>query len=175
KYFDEARIPREPVNVTEPKFFQQVDKELKTTPVAAWKTYLRWQLLDTASPWLARAFAEEAFAFKDRTLGGGTERAPRAQRGRELTETRLGEPVGRKYADKYFPPAAKAKAREIANGLLAVLKEDVAGLPWMAADTKKKALEKLELTSVQVGYPDAWKDLSKVQIRRDAFWANIAQ
>ena len=80
KYFDEARIPREPVNVAEPKFLQQVDKELKTTPVAAWKTYLRWQLLDAASPWLARAFAEEAFEFKDRTLGGATSMVARAQR-----------------------------------------------------------------------------------------------
>jgi endothelin-converting enzyme/putative endopeptidase len=175
KYFDEARIPREPLNVAEPKFLQQLDKELKTTPVAAWKTYLRWQLLDAASPWLSKAFAEEAFAFKDKTLGGATEMKPRAQRCVELTETLLGEPVGRKYADKYFPPAAKAKAREIANGLVAVLKEDVSGLPWMAADTKKKALEKLQLMRVQVGYPDAWKDLSKVQIRRDALWANIAQ
>ncbi len=175
KYFDEARIPREPVNVTEPKFLQQVDKELKTAPVAAWKTYLRWQLLDAASPWLSRAFAEEAFAFKDKTLGGATEMKPRAQRCLELTETLLGEPVGRKYADKYFPPAAKAKAREIADGLLAVLKEDVSGLPWMAAETKKKALEKLELTTIQLGYPDHWKDLSNVQIRRDALWANIAQ
>jgi endothelin-converting enzyme/putative endopeptidase len=175
KYFDEARIPREPVNVAEPKFLQQVEKELKTTPVAAWKTYLRWQLLDAASPWLSKAFGEEAFAFKDKTLGGATEMAPRAQRCVEWTETLLGEPVGRKYADKYFTPAAKAKAREIANGLVAVLKEDVSGLPWMAADTKKKALEKLELMSIQLGYPDHWKDFSKVQIRRDAFWANIAQ
>jgi putative endopeptidase len=175
RYFDEARIPREPLNVAEPKFFQQLDKELKTTPVAAWKTYLKWQLLDAASPWLSKAFAEEAFAFRDKTLGGATEMAPRAARCFELTETLLGEPVGRKYADKYFPPAAKAKAREIANGLLAVMKEDVAGLPWMAADTKKKALEKLELMSIQLGYPDTWKDMSKVQIRRDALWANIAQ
>jgi len=175
KYFDEARIPREPVNVTEPKFLQQVDKELKTTPVAAWRTYLKWQLLDAASPWLSRPFAEEAFAFKDKALGGATEMSPRAQRCAELTETLLGEPVGRKYADKYFTPAAKAKAREIANGLLAVLKEDISGLQWMAADTKKKALEKLELTSIQLGYPDNWKEVSKMQIRRDAFWANIAQ
>jgi putative endopeptidase len=175
KYFDEARIPHEPVNVTEPKFLQQVDKEFKTTPVAAWKTYLRWQLLDVASPWLSKAFAEEAFAFKDKTLNGAPEIKPRAQRCLESTETLLGEPVGRKYADKYFTPAAKAKAREIANGLVAALKEDVSGLSWMAADTKKKALEKLELMSIQLGYPDSWKDFSKVQIRRDAFWANIAQ
>jgi endothelin-converting enzyme/putative endopeptidase len=175
KYFDEARIPRGPVNVAEPKFLKQVDKELKTTPVAAWKTYLRWQLLDAASPWLSKAFAEEAFAFKDKTLGGATEMQPRALRCVESTETLLGEPVGRKYADKYFTPAAKAKAREIANGLVAVMKEDVSGLPWMAADTKKHALEKIGLMSIQIGYPDHWKDVSKVQIRRAAFWANIAQ
>jgi endothelin-converting enzyme/putative endopeptidase len=175
RYFDEARLPREPVNVTEPKLLQQVDKELKATPVAVWKAYLRWQLLDTASPSLSRAFAEEAFAFKDRTLGGATEMKPRAQLCLESTETLLGEQVGRKYADRYFPPAAKAKAREITNGLLAALKEDVAGLPWMTAETKKKALEKLELTSVQLGYPDHWKDVSNVQIRRNTFWPNVAQ
>jgi endothelin-converting enzyme/putative endopeptidase len=100
---------------------------------------------------------------------------PRALRCVELTETLLGEPVGRTYADRYFTTAAKAKAREIANGLLAALKEAVSGLPWMAADTRKLALEKLELTNIQLGYPDHWKDLSKVQIRRDALWANIAQ
>jgi putative endopeptidase len=174
-YFDEATIPREPVNVTEPKFLQQVDKQLKATPIAVWKTYLRWQLLEAASPWLSKPFAAEAFAFKDKTLGGATEIAPRAQRCLDSTETLLGEPVGRTYADRYFTPAAKAKAREIANNLLAVLKEDLSGLSWMAEDTKKKALEKLALTNVQLGYPDTWKDLSKLQIRRDAFWANIAQ
>jgi putative endopeptidase len=175
KYFDEARIPREPVNVAEPKFLQQVDKELKTTPVAAWRTYLRWRLLDAASPWLSKPFAEAAFAFNDKTLGGATEMKPRAQRCLELTEALLGEPLGRKYVEKHFPPAAKAKAKQIASGLVAVLKDNVSGLAWMAADTKKQALEKLELMSVQIGYPDRWKDFSSVQIRRDALWANISQ
>jgi endothelin-converting enzyme/putative endopeptidase len=175
KYFDEALIPRAPVNVAEPGFLQQVDRELNTTPVAAWKTYLRWQLLDAASPWLSKAFAEQAFAFKDKTLGGGTEIRSRAQRCVASTEALLGEPVGRTYADKYFPPAAKAKAREIANGLVAVMKEDVSRLPWMAAGTRKQALEKLERMSIQLGYPDDWKDVSRLQIRRDAFWANVAQ
>ncbi len=175
KYFDEAGISRQSVNVTEPAFIKQVDKELATTPAAVWKTYLRWQLLDAASPWLTKAFAEEAFAFKDRTLHGATAMAPRAERCVDLTETLLGEPVGRKYADKYFTPAAKAKAREIANALVAVLKEDVAGLPWMAADTRKQALQKLESVSVQLGYPDHWKDLSNVHISRNTLWANIAE
>jgi endothelin-converting enzyme/putative endopeptidase len=173
-YFDEARLPRGPVNVAEPKFLAQVDREFKSTPVGVWKSYLRWQLLDAASPWLSKAFVDESFAFKDKTLGGATEMAPRAQRCADSTETLLGEPVGRLYADRYFRPAAKTKAREIANGLLAVLKEDVAGVSWMEPDTRKTALEKLDLMSVQVGYPDRWKDLSTLHLRRDALWANVA-
>jgi len=169
KYFDEAHIPREPLNVAEPKFLQQVDQELKSTPVATWKAYLRWQVINAASPWLAKPFAEATFAFQ------GTEMPPRSPRCADLTETLLGEPVGRKYADKYFPPAAKAKAREIADNLRAVMKEDLASLPWMSADTRKKAIEKLELTRFQIGYPDQWKDYSQVQIRRGALWANITQ
>jgi putative endopeptidase len=175
RYFDEARIPRGPVNVAEPRFLRQVDKELKTTPLAVWKAYLWWQLLDAASPWLSRGVAEEALAFKDKALGGAAELDPRAQRCVELTEALLGEPVGKIYADKYFTPAAKAKAREIANSLVAGLREDISGLSWMTADTKKKTLEKLESMSIQLGYPDHWKDLSKLEIRRDALWANIAQ
>jgi endothelin-converting enzyme/putative endopeptidase len=174
-YFDEARIPRAPLNVAEPKFLQQVDKELATTPIAAWKTYLRWQLLHAASPWLAKPFAEEAFAFDDKLLGGAAEMTPRAQRCVDLTEALLGEPVGRTYADRYFTPAAKTKAREIANSLLAVMKEDLAQLAWMAPETKKRALEKLAAMSIQLGYPDVWKDFSTVHVRRTALWANVAQ
>jgi putative endopeptidase len=174
-YFDEAGVPREPVNVAEPRFLQQVDKELKTTPVAVWKSYLKWRLLDAAAPWLSRAFAEESFAFRGKTLDGAAEMAPRAERCAALTETLLAEPVGRKYADQYFPPATKAKAKELVANLVAVMKEDLSALPWMTPETRKKAVEKLELMSIQVGYPDQWKDTSKLQLRRDALWANIAQ
>jgi putative endopeptidase len=162
-YFDEAKIPRGPVNVTEPKFLQRVDHEFNTMPVDAWKLYLKWQLLNAASPWLSKAFSD------------ATDVTPRAQRCVDLTETLLGEPVGRTYADKYFTAAAKSKAREIANGLTAALKENVSGLQWMTPDTKKTALQKLDLMSVQLGYPDTWKDLSSLHVHRDTLWANIAQ
>jgi endothelin-converting enzyme/putative endopeptidase len=174
-YFDEAKIPRGRVNVAEPKFLQQVDKELATTPVRTWKAYLRWRLLEAASPWLSRPFVEEAFAADDKALGGATATTPRGERCADLTETLLGEPVGRIYAERYFTPAAKAKARAIADRLRAVLTEEIAGLSWMTAGTKQKALEKLATMSIQVGYPDTWKDLASVHVRRDALWANIAQ
>ena len=173
-YFDEAKLPRVDLNVNEPKFIKQVDKELKATPVATWKSYLTWQLLDSASPWLSRPFVEESFNFKDKFLGGAAEMKPRAARCAELTEALLGEEVGKKYAERYFPPAAKTKVKEIIHNLLAVLKEDVADMVWMGPETKKKALEKLGTYKIEVGYPDRWRDHSSVIIRRENFWANVA-
>ena len=173
-YFDQAKLPRGELNVAEPKFVQQVNKELKDTPVATWKAYLRWQLLNSVSPWLSKAFVEESFDFTDRYLGKATQMKPRAQRCADSTETLLGEALGKLYAERYFPPAAKAKSREIALNLLATLKDEVASVPWMTPETKRKALEKLSATDVQLGYPDAWKNYSGLTIRRDAFWENIA-
>jgi putative endopeptidase len=174
-YFDEAKLPRGDLNVSEPKFIKQVNKELKGTPVATWKMYLTWQLLDSASPWLSRPFVEESFNFKDKFLGGAAEMKPRAQRCAESTEALLGEELGVKYAERHFPPAAKAKVQEIIENLLAVLKEDVAEVQWMQPETKKKALEKLGTYKIQVGYPDKPRDHSGVTIRREAFWANVAE
>ena len=174
KYFDEAKLPRGDLNVAEPKFVQQLDKELTETSVATWKAYLKWHLLDSASPWLSKSFVEESFDFNDKYLGKTTRMKPRAQRCADSTDALFGEALGKKYVERYFPPAAKAKSQEIALNLLAALKDDVADEPWMAPETKKKALEKLSAIDLQMGYPDTWKDYSAVRIRRDAFWANVA-
>ena len=173
-YFDEAKLPKVDLNVAEPKFVQQLDQELKETPVEVWKVYLKWQLLDSASPWLSKPFVDESFNFKDKFLGGATEMKPRAQRCVDSTDALFGEALGKKYAERYFSAAAKAKTQEIARNLLAVLKDDVAEVTWMTPETKKKALAKLAATSVQTGYPDVWKDYSAVAIRRGKFWANVA-
>ena len=109
-----------------------MNRELEATPVAVWKSYLTWHLLESASPWLSKPFADEYFAFRGKDLGGATAAKPRTARCLESTEALLGEPLGRLYAERYFPPAAKAKVQEMVGGLLAVLKDDVAELKWMA-------------------------------------------
>jgi len=174
RYFAEAGLPRADVNVAEPAFLERVDRELQSTPVEVWRAYLAWQLLESASPWLGRPFAEESFAFRDKYLGGASEMKPRATRCLESTEALLGEPLGRKYAERYFPPAAKAKVEEMVRGLRAVLQEEIGGLSWMAPATRQEALAKLAAYEVKVGYPDSWADTSSLVIRRDAFWANVA-
>ncbi len=174
RYFAEAGLPRTELNLAEPAFLQRVSLELEATPVSVWKAYLTWHLLESASPWLAKPLADESFAFKDKYLGGAREMKPRALRCLESVEALLGEPLGHKYAERYFPPAAKAKVQEMTRGLLAVLQEDVGGLAWMHPATKRQALAKLAAFDVKVGYPDAWADYSALLIRRDAFWANVA-
>lgn len=164
-YFDEAKLPRATLNVAEPKLLERVSVELASAPIATWQAYLKWRLLEASTPWLGKTFA----------AAGRASEAPRAPRCAELTETLLGEPVGRLFADKHFPPAAKAKAREIADGLVAVMKRDISQLPWLAPETRTKALEKLAAMNIQLGYPDTWKDLSSLQLHRDTLWANIAQ
>jgi len=161
-YFAEAGLPRVDLNVEEPNLLRQLDVELRETPLPVWKAYLRWRLLDSASPFLSKSFV------------GAAETTPRARRCVESTESLFGDALGRKYVERHFPPAAKAKVQEIVGTLLTVLKDDVAGLAWMRPETRKTALEKLEGFDAQVGYPKRWNDYAGVEVRRDAFWANVA-
>jgi putative endopeptidase len=174
RYFIEANLPRNDLSVAEPKFMAQLDREMRDTPVTTWKAYLKWQLLDSASPWLSKPFAVESFSFRDQYLASADQMKPRAQRCVESTDTLFGEALGKKYVQAYFPPASKAKATEIVRNLQAALKERINAATWMERQTKQKALEKLAATDIQIGYPDVWRDYSRLNIRLDAFWANVA-
>jgi endothelin-converting enzyme/putative endopeptidase len=173
-YFREASLPRNDVNVAEPAFLERLDRELEATPVTTWKAYLTWHLIDSAAPWLSKPFADESLAFKSQVLGGAVAMAPRESACLQSTEDLLGEPLGRVYAERYFPPAAKAKVEEMVRTLLAVLKDDLGELKWMSDATRQQALAKVAAYEVMVGYPDTWTDYSALPIRRDAVWANVA-
>ncbi len=107
-------------------------------------------------------------------LSGVAEMKPRATRCAELTDQLLGEALGRKYVERHFPQAAKARVQEMVKNLLAAMQDTIEELTWMGPETKKKALEKLATFNPKIGYPDKWKDYSKVRIRRYSLWANVA-
>jgi endothelin-converting enzyme/putative endopeptidase len=171
-YFDAARIPHSDLNVTEPKFLAQVDKELKSTPLAQWKTYLEWHVLNAAANALSKPFVDENFAF-NKTLTGAKEQKPRWKRCAESTDSQLGEALGRKYVEKYFPPEAKARMQDMVKNILLAMKDTINGLDWMGEDTKKKALEKLSTFNPKIGYPDKWKDYAGVTIVRTSYWDDV--
>jgi endothelin-converting enzyme/putative endopeptidase len=172
-YFDEAQLPRSDFNVTEPAFVREVERELKTAPISLWRAYLGWQLLRSAAPWLSTPIVDEWFAFNLKYLSGVAEMKPRATRCAESTDQLLGEALGRKYVERYFPPAAKARMQEMVKNLLSAMQDTIEGLTWMGPETKKKALEKLATFNPKIGYPDKWKDYSGVRISRDSFWRNL--
>jgi len=172
-YFDTFGLPRADLNVQQPAFVQRLDRTLGDTPLADWKTYLKWRLLRTAAPSLSAPFVEESFAFNNRYLEGAKEMKPRWKRCVESTDRLLGEALGQKYTEKHFPPAAKARMQELVKNLLLAMGDTIRGLTWMGEDTKAKALEKLATFNPKIGYPDKWRDYSSVKIRRDAFWSNV--
>jgi endothelin-converting enzyme/putative endopeptidase len=161
------------VNVSEPRFLQAFDRQLVSAPIGDWRIYLEWQLLDSAAPALSDAFVEENFAFKGAYLLGAKEMKPRWKRCVESADQLLGEALGKKYVEKYFPPEAKARMQEIVKNLRAAMGETIEGLDWMSPETKKRALEKLSTFHPMVGYPDRWKDYSRVPIRRDSYWNDV--
>ena len=161
------------VNVAEPKFLEEVNRQLGSYSLADWKTYLDWQLLDFASPSLSKPFVDENFAFNGAYLAGQKEMKPRWKRCAEQGDRLLGEALGKKYVEKYFPPEAKVRMQEMVKNLRLAMKETIDGLDWMSPATKKKALEKLSTFNPKIGYPDKWKDYSHVTITRTSYWDDV--
>jgi putative endopeptidase len=165
-YFDEAGLPRDEVNVAEPRLLRQLDGALRETPAAVWRAYLRFELLEAAAPYLSRPFVDESPA-KGR---------PRARQCASVTETLLGDAVGRLYVERYFPAPDRVRIETLVGALKTVLEEDVADRPWMEPETRRRALAKLAADDAQVGAPHRWEDDGELasRIRRDAFWSSVA-
>jgi endothelin-converting enzyme/putative endopeptidase len=173
-YFRHKQLPTDvDINVDQPKFMQEVDREMQQTPLADWKIYLKWQLLNSTASSLSAAFVEEDFAFNAKYLAGAKEMKPRWKRCVESTDQLFGEALGKKYVEKYFPPEAKARMQEMVRNLLAAMRDDILSRPWMSDDTKEKAMAKIATFNPKIGYPDKWKDYSHVDIRRDAFFEDV--
>jgi putative endopeptidase len=173
-YFKYKQIPTDvDMNVDQPKFMQEVDRQMQQTPLADWKVYLKWQLLNSVANSLSAPFVEENFAFNGKYLAGTTEMKPRWKRCAESADQLFGEALGQKYVEKYFPPAAKARMQEMVRNLLAAMRDDILSRPWMSDDTKEKAMAKIATFQPKIGYPDKWKDYSNVTIRRDAYFEDV--
>ena len=172
-YFKAANLSQADLNVEQPKFMQEVDRQLTEIPLPDWKTYLKWHLLNNSASSLSDAFVQEDFQFNGAYLSGTKEMKPRWKRCVETTDNLLGEALGQEYVARYFPPEQKTRVQEMVKNLLLAMKDTINGLDWMGPDTKKKALTKLATFNPKIGYPDKWKDYRSVKIQRDAFFANV--
>ena len=154
------------LNVTEPQFFKHLDSVVKTYPLDDWKTYLRWQTVHGNAQLLPARFVNETFEFFDKELTGSKELSPRWKRCVRYTNGDLGEAVGQKYVEATFGAEGKARTLKMVNELDKALAADIQQLSWMGEETKKQAQAKLAAISNRIGYPDNWRDYSKLNIVR---------
>ena len=174
QYFRHKQIPQDgDMNVDQPKFMQEFDRQLHATPLSDWKIYLQWHLLNSNARFLSDPIEDENYAFNGKILQGSTENKPRWKRCVESTDLLFGEALGKEYVEKYFPPEAKARMQEMVRNLLAAMRDDILSRPWMSDETKEKAMAKIATFNPKIGYPDKWKDYSHVEVRRDAFFEDV--
>ena len=161
------------VIVGQPSYITGFDKVLAKTPLPLWKTYFKWHVLNDSANLLAKDFVTENFAFKGTALRGVPQDRPRWKRAVRLVETAIGESLGKLYVAQYFPPENKARVEALVNNLLATYKQGIEALDWMSADTKKEAQAKLAKIAVKIGYPDKWRDYSRLDIAKDDLLGNV--
>jgi endothelin-converting enzyme/putative endopeptidase len=163
------------LNVSEPKFFAEIEARLKSEPLADVKTYLRWALVNGKADYLSKAFVDEHFAFYRATLRGVKEDRPRWKKCVSWVDRDLGEALGREFVDRVFPPENKAKTVEMSNLIVAAMKQRIDGLDWMSTKTKKQAIDKLGKVRNKVGYPDVWRDYTTLDVKRGDFFGNATR
>ncbi len=163
------------INVAEPEFFKGMNQVISQTDLPTIKAYLRWQLVSSiAGTVFPKTLDDEKFDFGGRKLAGIPEQEPRWKRCVQSTDGALPEALGKAYVDQQFPATSKEKAVQMIQDIEAAMDRDIDSLDWMSAATKARAKEKLHLIANKVGYPDKWRDYSKLEIvRDDAFGNNI--
>ncbi len=163
------------VNVTQPAFLAELDQQLAAQPLAAWKTYLRWHLVRSSSPFLSTPFQKSSFGFYSATLRGAKELAPRWKRCVRWTDAELGEALGQVFVARVFPPSVKGDADAMVKFVQAAMATRIDALDWMSPETRKAAHEKLAAMKNKIGYPEKWRDYASVVVRRDDFAGNVAR
>src|SRR5690606_28270848 len=141
-------------------------------PLDAWKDWLTFHQINSHADVLPSAIDQAHFAFYGTTLSGTPQQRSRDKRALAALDTYLGDAVGRAYAEKYFPASAKAEVRDMVEGIKAAFAKRVEAIDWMAPETKKEALKKVETIAVGVGYPDSWRDYGSYSVSADNAYAN---
>ena len=165
----------EALNVGEPKFYGELDKQLRDEKLSAWRAYLRWQLLHANASYLSPAFEDESFAFYGKYLRGIPQMPPRWKECTRLVDRRLGDALGQVFVEDTFAPDTKAEVLKMTKQIEAEMQTDIENLSWMSDATKKEALLKLSAIVNKIGYPDKWKDYSSVAISSNEFYADNSQ
>jgi putative endopeptidase len=158
--------------VGEPSAIAGEARLLAATPLPTVKAYLAYKLIEARADVLPKAFVDERFDFYGRALSGTPELKVRWKRGVEQTSGALGEAIGQIYVAHYFPPAAKASADQLVHNILTAMNARLQHIPWMDAATREKAVVKLAAFKPKIGYPEKWRDYTRLDVRPDDAYGN---
>jgi putative endopeptidase len=167
-YFGEAGVPAlasasASLDVSMPGFVRQFSSLLATTPMETWRNYIEWHYATSGMGWMGQPFFDAAFAFQSKMMGSKAP-LPRWKRASRVVDNAMGEALGKAYVEENFPASSKARMVELVNNLQAALRDRIASRPWMSATTKAQATTKLNAILKKIGYPDKWRDYSKLEI-----------
>jgi len=169
----ESALPS--LNVATPDFFKSMNLQLSAEKLAALKSYMRWHVLHRYAANLNEPIAAENFNFFGATLTGQKEQTPRWKRCTSMTDRALGEAVGQDWVRQYFPPSSKDSMEKLVDALDKSLGDDIKGLDWMSDATKVEAQKKLDAFRRKIGYPENWRDYSKLETKRNDLIGNLAR
>ncbi|GAA4069067.1 M13 family metallopeptidase [Flavobacterium cheonanense] len=153
------------VIVSQPKYMTALETIFKENKIDEWKAYLRWSLLNKSSDVLTTDLEKANWDFYSKTLQGAKAQRPREERALQVVNGTVGEALGKLYVEQKFPAEAKEKARKMIGNIFLAFENRINNLPWMTPATRKGAIEKLRKSVVKIGYPDKWKDYSKLEIK----------
>lgn len=174
EYFRGAGLEKqEQLMVWQPTAFSGEAALVNSVPLETWKDWLSYHRIESYSSVLPKALADESFNFFGKTLSGAQQQRPRWVRGVRLVNFLLGDEVGKIYAQKYFPPEAKAQAQQMVANIIAAFRKRIDALSWMAPATKAEAKEKLNTLYVGIGYPETWIDYSAYEVKPDDVFGNL--
>ena len=173
-YFDALGVELDSLSVGQIPHLQEAGKMLADEPLEDLKTLFTWQAIEGAASYLTTEIYMTTFDFYGKVLSGREEPSPLWKRAVGIVNGTLGEAVGQMYVAKYFPEENKERMLALVHNLQKALGIRIRNLAWMSDETKVKALEKLNAITIKIGYPDEWRDYSKLDINpEDTYYANL--
>jgi putative endopeptidase len=166
KYVDSAVVGQ-------PEFYSGLENALQTTPVEVLKNYMRYQLVITYANYLSKTMIDERFSFYGKELSGAKTLRPRWKRVLDAEEQAMGMVLGKLFVKEFFSEKSKKRYSDMVEAIRDVYADRIQALSWMSDETKQKALQKLSSMKKKVGYPDVWKDYSKLVVGTNSYCENM--
>lgn len=170
-FFNGVGVKIDSLNMQQPAYYDRLNSLLQSAPIEDWKAYLKAKVLISYADFLSQPFTKASFDYS-KVLTGQSVQKPRGEEITDAVDKSLGHGLAQLYVKKYFPEEAKKRMQVLVKNLKTAFENRINNLDWMSDSTKTKAKEKLYAFTEKIGYPDKWRDYSKVTINRGTYFEN---